>query len=200
MIPEGRTAIDAEEAALLHGMTIETARRRKLFDEPGFPARLTRGRNKPLYDRDQVRAHALGEPIPVLPKGERPGDLLDREEAAEVWGVTLLTWNKYMSDERTPLVDKVIGGRDLWFRRTLQEFKRPGRGAGAGRPVGAKDTTSRGPYRSKSERLEVVAEVTKELGPDADSAEIVTRIVERAGVSRPSAARMLREAREEPAE
>jgi hypothetical protein len=200
MIPAGRTPIDAERAARLHGMAVHTARNKRLFTRPGFPAPLTSGKRKPLWDEEQVAAHANGEPVPPIPQmPPHPDDLLDRAESAAEWDVSPATWDAYMSDGYTPPPDRVIGGRELWYRHTLRDYKRPGRASGAGRPLGAKDQRPR-THKPKSARLAEVNEVLARLGPDAPVARVIEQIVQDIGVSRPSAYRLLGEARQEATE
>lgn len=181
MIPAGRTPVDAEQAARICGMALKTALNRKLFDQPGFPEALTRGKRKRLWDEEQVYAYAAGQPIPAIPpSAPHPDDLLERGEAAEQWGITPQTWDDYLVKGYAPSPDKVIGGRELWYRRTLQSYRRPGRGV--------TDTV-----RPRSERLAQVAAVIKEFGGDASADDIIKRIVEVTGLSVPHARRLLRE-------
>lgn len=185
MIPAGRTPVDAERVARIHGMALKSAQNRRLFDQPDFPKALTRGRRKRLWDEEQVRAHAAGESIPVIaPSDPHPSDLLEREEAAEEWEVSPQTWDDYLAKGYAPKADKVIGGRELWYRRTLQNYCRPGRGV--------TDTA-----RPKSERLAQVAAVLKKFGSDASTDEIIECIVEDTGLSAPHARRLLREIRDQ---
>jgi hypothetical protein len=195
VIPAGREPIDATQAARLHGMALKTARDKKLFDRPSFPAPLTRGLRKKVYDAEQVTAHANNEPVPSIPQtGEHPMDLLERGEAAELWGITPQTWDYYMANGYTPEPSRVVGGREFWFRRTLQEHSRPGRGVGGGRPEGARDRAPRS-YGSKAERLAQVDQVLDEAAPDATTAQLVARIRETTGVSESRAYQLLRDAR-----
>ncbi|XVQ16362.1 hypothetical protein ACQP1W_52455 (plasmid) [Spirillospora sp. CA-255316] len=195
MIPAGREPIDATQAARLHGMALKTARDKKLFDRPTFPPALTRGQRKRVYDAEQVTAHAKGEPVPAIPQApEHPMDLLEREEAAELWGVTPQTWDYYMANGYTPAASRVVGKREFWYRQTLQEHPRPGRGVGGGRPEGARDRAPRS-YGAKAERLAQVGQVLDEAAPDATTAQLVARIRETTRVSESRAYQLLREAR-----
>ncbi|MGK5555834.1 hypothetical protein ACSNOI_29870 [Actinomadura kijaniata] len=197
MIPAGRTPITAEQAAELHGMSLKAARASGLFDEPDFPPPLTRGLRKRLFDLDQVRAHARGEPVPAIARiSNHQLDLLERDEAAELWKVSRGAWDKYMKQGYTPPPDEQIGGNDLWFRQTLTDFERPGQAAGAGRPRGARDSVPR-TYRTKDQRLALVTQVIADAGPDATTTQLVQEIEQRAQVTTASAYRMLAEARKQ---
>lgn len=195
MIPAGRTPIGAEQAARLHGMALKTALNKKLFDQPSFPAALTEGRRKRIWDEAQVRAHASGKPIPAIPAAEpHPDDLLERAEAAAVWGVSPATWDSYLVEGYAPGPDMVIEGRELWRRGTVQKYPRPGRGAGGGRPQGSRAPRVTGP---KSERLAQVRRVLDEAAGDTSTAHLVALIREVTHVSESTAHRLLREVRQE---
>lgn len=195
MIPAGRIPIGADRAARLHGMALKTALNKKLFDQGSFPEPLTAGRRKRIWDEAQVRAHANGEPVPVIPAAApHPDDLLERAEAAAEWGVTPTTWDTYMVDGYTPEPDLVVEGRELWRRGTLQEYPRPGQGAGGGRPRGSRAPRVTGP---KSERLAQVRQALDEAAGDTTTAQLIARIKEATGVSQSTAHRLLREVRDE---
>ncbi len=63
-------------------------------------------------------------------------DQLDNAAAAALWGVSVASWRKYVSDGRAPKPDGKLGGSPWWRRQTVLDAKakRPGQGAGGGRP------------------------------------------------------------------
>lgn len=136
MIPHGRPVVDAEGAAKICGMAYKTFRNKGVTGDPEFPAPVNPGRRKLLYDLEQVQAYADDRPLPELPQGERPEDLLDEHDAAEVLGVTYDTVRKDRDVGRMP-EHVMVFGLVHWPRRVLArvpEQMRPGRGVGGGQP------------------------------------------------------------------
>lgn len=137
MIPAGREAIDGAGAAMVLQMRPQTFRKKGLASSAGFPRPFRQGARKPLWDRAQVEAFALGKQLPELPAGSDPDDLLDGPEAAGLLGVDYATLRKYVSERRMTAVE-VCGVPH--FRRADVEFRKanPGR---PGRPS-ARETGS----------------------------------------------------------
>ncbi|WP_018686513.1 winged helix-turn-helix domain-containing protein [Actinokineospora enzanensis] len=191
MIHAGRTAVDSEAIAVMHGLSPATAHKRRPWTDPGHPKPITQGRPVPgrprLWDEQQARAYANGEPIPALPTRPNERDLLDRGEAAALAGLTPDTWSKYQRTARAqvregaPLVppaDEVVCGVDHWYRATVKRCKREraarATAARGGRPPGSGDRLARekiGPAvaelvhaaRANDERVNV-AEIARTLG------------------------------------
>lgn len=95
MIPRNRPAINEPDLARQAGVPIATWRRR---DAPAFRKRVPSffpSSRTLLYDRAQAHAYLNGLPIPALPTGEHPDDLLNDDEAATVLGVTASTVRAY---------------------------------------------------------------------------------------------------------
>lgn len=141
MIRAGRAVVDRNGVGALHGLSAAQAPRRRPWADPDHPApvNLPGGRRGGLWDEEQVRAFVAGEPVPELPTGERPADLLDGAEAAGLAGVEAVTWVRYV--ERggiAPEPDEVIFGQPHWRRDTVTDWlpRRPGRGVGGGRRTG----------------------------------------------------------------
>lgn len=136
MIPHGRTAIDAAEAAAILGISVQTWHNTRRPDELGLRP-FNPGRRKLLYDRAQVEAARGGHPLPTWPvgTGEHPDDLLDEHDAAEALGVTYATVRKDRQVGRLPGWVEVCGVPHI-KRSTLRLVveSRPGRGRGGGRP------------------------------------------------------------------
>lgn len=136
MIPAGRTAVDAEGAAEILGMSYKTFRNRGAAGEYGLQP-FNPGRRKLLYDRAQVEAARDGRELPVWPVGtrEHPDDLLDEHDVAAVLGVTYATVRKDRNVGRLPGWEDVCGVPHI-RRSVLAKVvaARPGRGVGGGRP------------------------------------------------------------------
>jgi hypothetical protein len=136
MIPRGRPAIDAARFAALLGMAYKTWHTQGVAHSEGAPRPVNPGRRKLLYDLAQAEAFRDGTPLPPLPQGEDPSDLLDEREAAELLGVSYETVRKDRRIGRLPESVEVCGVHH--FRRgDLQRVPaemRPGRGVGGGRP------------------------------------------------------------------
>ncbi|MGI5223535.1 helix-turn-helix transcriptional regulator [Actinoallomurus sp. CA-142502] len=136
MIPRGRPVVDAAGAAQLLGISYKTFRNTAVAADPEFPAPVNPGRRKLLYDEAQVRAYAADEPLPKLPTGEHPDDLLDDQETADVLDVAYATIRADRRADRLPEYVDVLGVphyRRADLARVPTEM-RPGRGAGGGRP------------------------------------------------------------------
>ncbi|WP_344281411.1 PadR family transcriptional regulator [Actinomadura napierensis] len=188
MIRAGRTAITDDDVASAHGfVSLRAGKRAGLFDNPTLPKPVNnrggakRG-NKRLYDAAQIHAHAVGEPIPDLPIVDHPDDLLDLHEAAEVWGISPVTFQYYLNKQPHLIPEPIqIGGVLHWRRDDLTDFERPGRGTGGGRAAGTTDTTER---RRRGEVQLHVLEVLAE-GP-RNGYQIAEAIAERSGGPKPT--------------
>ncbi|MFP8906154.1 DNA-binding protein [Streptomyces atacamensis] len=137
MIPRSRPVINEADIAQQANVPVATWRRR---DAPAFRQRVKSlfPRSRILiYDLAQARAYLAGEPIPALPAGEHPDDLLNDQEAAAVLGVTASTVRAYATRDYIPAGKTVYSVR-VWFRRDIEERRKnpPGQGRGGGRPPG----------------------------------------------------------------
>ncbi|MEV5774215.1 helix-turn-helix domain-containing protein [Streptomyces antimycoticus] len=139
MIPRNRPVINESDLAAQAGVPIATWRRR---DAPAFrervPALFPRSRVL-VYDLAQAQAHLDNRPIPALPAGEHPDDLLNDEEAATLLGVTPSTVRAYATQGYLPPGRSVYSLR-LWARCDVEERRNapPRQGKGGGRPPGTK--------------------------------------------------------------
>lgn len=136
MIPRGRRVVDAAGAAELLHMSYKTFRNKGITQDPAFPAPVNPGRRKLLYDEEQVCAYAVGQPLPPLPPGRHPDDLLDEHEAAELLHVSYATVRKDRQVGRMP-EHVTVCGVVHWPRGVIERVPvemRPGRGVGGGRP------------------------------------------------------------------
>ncbi|WP_093804021.1 helix-turn-helix domain-containing protein [Streptomyces sp. Wb2n-11] len=137
MIPRGRPVINESDIARQAGVPIATWRRR---DAPAFrqrvPALFPHSRVL-VYDLAQTQAHIEGRPVPALPPGEHPDDLLNDEEAAALLGVAPSTVRAYATQGYLPAGTTVYSLR-VWTRRDIEERRSaPSRqGKGGGRPPG----------------------------------------------------------------
>ncbi|MQS18191.1 helix-turn-helix domain-containing protein, partial [Streptomyces kaniharaensis] len=137
MIPRNRPVINEADIAEQAGVPIATWRRR---DAPAFRQRVASlfPRSRILiYDLAQARAYLAGGPIPVLPAGEHPDDLLNDEETAAVLGVTASTVRAYATQGYISAGKTVYSVR-VWPRCDIEERRKnpPGRGREEARPPG----------------------------------------------------------------
>lgn len=136
MIPRNRPVINERDIARQAGVPLATWRRR---DAPGFRQRVPALFNSRvhIYDLAQAQAYLNGRPIPTLPSGEHPDDLLNDEEAAAALNVTASTVRAYATQGYLSPGTTVYSLR-LWPRADIEERRRnpPGQGKGGGRPPG----------------------------------------------------------------
>lgn len=145
MIPRNRPVINEADIAQQAGVPIATWRRR---DAPAFRRRVASlfPRSRILiYDLAQARAYLAGKPIPTLPTGEHPDDLLNDEEAAALLGVSASTVRAYATQGYIS-AGKTLYSLRVWPRGDLEERRNnpPGQGKGGGRPPG----TGKGPRKA----------------------------------------------------
>ncbi|MEV0928557.1 helix-turn-helix domain-containing protein [Streptomyces spongiicola] len=145
MIPHGRPVINESDIAQQAGVPIATWRRR---DAPAFRQRvptLFPNSRILIYDRTQAQAHLAGRPIPALPTGEHPDDLLNDKEAAALLAVTPGTVRAYATQGYLPAGTTVYSLR-LWTRHDIEERRNTPsqQGKGGGRPPG----TGNGPRKA----------------------------------------------------
>ncbi|WP_331727657.1 helix-turn-helix domain-containing protein [Streptomyces sp. NBC_01176] len=137
MIPRNRPVINEADIARRAGVPLATWRRR---DAPDFrshvPGLLPDSRSL-LYDLAQTEAYLAGKPVPSLPAGEHPDDLLTDKEAAAELGINPGTVRAYAAQGHLSGGTTVYGTR-LWPRREVNERRDnpPGRGKGGGRRAG----------------------------------------------------------------
>ncbi|MGW6396347.1 helix-turn-helix domain-containing protein [Streptomyces sp. NPDC055103] len=137
MIPRNRPVINEADVARRLGVPLATWRRR---DAPDFrnhvPSLLPESRSL-VYDLAQAEAYLAGKPVPALPAGEHPDDLLTDKEVAAVLGITPGTVRAYASQGYLSGGTTVYGTR-LWPRREVNERRDnpPGQGKGGGRRAG----------------------------------------------------------------
>ncbi|WP_331758124.1 helix-turn-helix domain-containing protein [[Kitasatospora] papulosa] len=129
--------INESDIARQAGVPIATWRRR---DAPAFRQRvpaLFPDSRVLVYDLAQTQAHLEGRPIPALPPGEHPDDLLNDEEAAALLGVAPSTVRAYATQGYLPAGTTVYSLR-VWARRDVEERRStpPRQGKGGGRPPG----------------------------------------------------------------
>ncbi|MFF5446327.1 hypothetical protein [Streptomyces sp. NPDC012888] len=132
------------------GKKLTTLRNQKPYAAEDHPAPISSPNSRAqLWDAEQTRAYYAGEPVPELPGVDDDEDLLDRHEAAELLGVSPVTWNSYKNAPDlvagVVLVPEGRKGTEHWPRRLVLAYKdgRPGRGAGGGRRAGSGDTIPR---------------------------------------------------------
>ncbi|MER5312987.1 helix-turn-helix domain-containing protein, partial [Streptomyces sp. NPDC002773] len=137
MIPRGRPVLNEPDIAARAGVSLATWRRRHAaaFRER-VPDLLPESRYL-LYDLAQTDAYLAGRPIPELPTGEHPDDLLTVDDAAAILGINTSTIRAYASQGHLSPGVTLYGAR-LWTRREVLDRRdnAPGRGKGGGRRAG----------------------------------------------------------------
>lgn len=137
MIPRGRPVLNETDIARLAGVSLTTWRRRHAaaFRER-VPDLLPESRHL-LYDRAQVEAYLDGKPLPELPTGDHPDDLLTADETAALLGINTSTARAYATQGHLSPGITLYGAR-LWPRREVLDRRdnAPGRGKGGGRRAG----------------------------------------------------------------
>ncbi|MET9675966.1 DNA-binding protein [Streptomyces sp. NPDC006482] len=134
MIPHNRPVINEADVARRLGVPLATWRRR---DAPDFrnhvPTLLPDSRSL-VYDQAQSEAYIAGKPIPPLPAGEHPDDLLTDKEVTSVLGINTGTVRAYASQDYLSGGTTVYGTR-LWPRHEVNERRDnpPGQGKGGSR-------------------------------------------------------------------
>ncbi|MEU7525475.1 hypothetical protein AB0A74_07065 [Saccharothrix sp. NPDC042600] len=176
MIRAGREAVDTTGIARLHGLTPSQARRARPWADPTHPPRITTGTpatgQPDLWDEAQARAYARGEPIPPLPTDDAPEDLLDRAECAAELDVKPQTWTDYRSQGKIGQPDRVVCGREHWFRRTVEQLKAR-RDAARENPTGGRPRGS-GETMPRAEVARRVREMFE--GGETNAAEIARQV------------------------
>ncbi|EPH45315.1 hypothetical protein ABT390_35695 [Streptomyces aurantiacus] len=140
------------------GKTAKSFSNQKLHQVPGHPKPISSPEARVLlWDGEQVDAFHAGKPVPALPTKESRGDLLDRNEAAELAGVEPRTWDRYGNLPRMrPRPDPVVvAGVDHWRRGEVLDWlaDRPGPGSSPGRPVGSREAAPRSSIAPRAARL-----------------------------------------------
>lgn len=192
MIPRNRPVINERDIALQAGVPLATWRRR---DAPRFrehvPA-LFDSRVR-IYDHAQALAHLKGRPIPELPAGPHPDDLLNDEEAAEALGVSPSTVRAYATQGYLPAGTTVYSLR-LWTRGDIEERRDapPRQGQGGGRPSGTRGPTKTHPYEDDP-RLPLAADALR-ASPDLPRTRLAAAMADQHGGSTRTWERLLAQA------
>jgi hypothetical protein len=201
------------ETALGTAEVIERMKRKTLTAAAAkkLPAPISRPKARTrIWDGPQIDAYIAGEPLPALPDPKTstdPEDLLDELEAVEELHrlgleITPNTWHFYLANGYGPVTDAMqsVCGVLHFYRGKLKEWldNRPGAGAGAGRPEGAKDSRPRQDPRleSKAETKAMIARYLQEKPAKSDTA-IVALVRGRTGLTESWVYRLLREVQDE---
>ncbi|MEV7077800.1 DUF6292 family protein [Streptomyces sp. NPDC093516] len=166
------------DIAAQQGIAVSTLLSSGRLQAEGFPAPLSAGRTR-LYDGEQVDAYLAGRPVPALPTVDDDEDLLDRQEAAALSGISLYAWDRR---KKTPAVSEhmvLVGGVEHWPRvvRDYTPAPRPRPAGGGGRPVGTGDQVPRDVLPERVAQLLdddpalTAAGVTEQLGVHRNTAQ-----------------------------
>jgi hypothetical protein len=148
MIRAGRAHLvrTLAEAAQAEGVPLGTFRNKKLHRRPQYPKPISSEKARVLlYDSEQLDAFLAGKPVPQLPGRDHADDLLDRNEAPALLGLSTRSWESYKADPG--LAEHLVLVKDVehWPRRQILTWdaSRPGSGHGGGRPRGTGDLMPR---------------------------------------------------------
>ncbi|WP_432089716.1 helix-turn-helix domain-containing protein [Streptomyces sp. bgisy095] len=173
MIPRGRPVINEAGIAARAGVPLPTWRRR---DAPAFrehvPSLLPGSRHL-LYDLAQAEAYLTGKPIPALPAGEHPDDLLTAEEAAALLGITTATLRSYAAHGHLSPGTTLHGSR-LWPRHEILDRRDNAPGRRPGEPQGPRKTH---PYENDP-RLTIAAQALTTAAPGTPKSHIAAHLAE----------------------
>ncbi len=176
------------DIAAQQGIAVQTLLNSGRHQEQGFPAPLNGGRTR-LYDGEQVDAHLAGLPLPELPAADADDDLLDRQEAAALCGVSPTVWDRRKKDPAVSEHLVTVAGVEHWPRRTVRDHTptprrtASGSGSGGGRPIGAGDQVPRDQLPARVEQLLdddpalTAAAVTDSLGVHRNTAQAVLTVM-----------------------
>ncbi|MCA1221922.1 hypothetical protein [Streptomyces sp. 8L] len=109
------------DIAAQQGIAVQTLLNSRQHQAEGFPAPLNGTGRPKLYDAEQVDAYLAGRPVPLLPKTDDDADLLDRQEAAHLRGMTPKQWDTRKTD---PVVHEhlvLAGGVEHWPRAVVRD-------------------------------------------------------------------------------
>ncbi|MEU2563174.1 hypothetical protein ABZ626_28095 [Streptomyces longispororuber] len=146
------------DLAAAAGKSAKSFSNQKLHQVPGHPKPVSSPRARVLlWDGEQVDAFHAGCPVPALPTKDSPGDLLDRNEAAELAEVEPRTWDRYanLPGMRPRPQPVVVAGVDHWRRGEVLDWLagRPGPGTSPGRPVGSREQAPRSSITPRAQQL-----------------------------------------------
>lgn len=137
MIPRGRPVLNETDVARRAGVSLATWRRRDAAAFREHVPDLLPGSRFLLYDLAQTDAYLEGRPVPALPEGEHPDDLLTADDVAQILGINTSTVRAYATQGHLSPGTTRYGAR-LWTRREVLERRdnAPGQGKGGGRRAG----------------------------------------------------------------
>ncbi|MFF5924213.1 helix-turn-helix domain-containing protein [Streptomyces flavochromogenes] len=137
MIPRGRPVLNETDVARRAGVSLATWRRRHAAAFRKHVPDLLPDSRSLLYDLAQTDAYLKGRPIPELPDGEHPDDLLTADDVAQILGINTSTVRAYATQGHLSPGTTRYGTR-LWTRREVHDRRdnAPGQGKGGGRRAG----------------------------------------------------------------
>ncbi|MEV3858118.1 hypothetical protein AB0J38_27780 [Streptomyces sp. NPDC050095] len=168
------------------GKKPSTFAREKPYAAAGFPAPVSSpGARVLLWDSEQTAAYYAGAPVPELPGVDDDEDLLDRNEAAALLGVSPRSWDTYKTDPQIQPYLVKVKGVEHCPRRAVAAYDGArrsalGRTGNKGRPRGSGDMVPRD-------------EIADRIGEllDGDPAVTSKTVMEQLGLSYVTATRAL---------
>ncbi|MFJ3505085.1 DNA-binding protein [Streptomyces sp. NPDC090135] len=179
MIPRGRPVINETGIAARAGVPLPTWRRRDALAFREHVPSLLPGSRHLLYDLAQAEAYLAGKPIPALPAGEHPDDLLTAEEAAALLGITTATLRSYAAHSYLSPGTTLHGSR-LWPRHEIHHRRdnAPGRGKGGGRRPGEPQGPRKTHAYENDPRLTIAAQALTTAAPGTPKSRTAAELAE----------------------
>ncbi|MGW9448566.1 helix-turn-helix domain-containing protein [Streptomyces sp. NPDC055632] len=159
MIPLGRPVLNETDVARRAGVPLPTWRRKHAAAFREHVPDLLPDSRYLLYDLAQADAHLEGRPIPPLPEGEHPDDLLTADDLAQILGINTSTVRAYATQGHLSPGTTRYSAR-LWPRHEVHDSRdnAPGQGKGGGRRPGKPEGPRKTHPYENDPRLTVAAQ------------------------------------------
>ncbi|MFF2308510.1 helix-turn-helix domain-containing protein [Streptomyces sp. NPDC058128] len=179
MIPRGRPVLNETDVARRAGVSLATWRRRHAAAFREDVPDLLPGSRYLLYDLAQTDAYLEGRPLPELPDGEHPDDLLTAEDVAAVLGINTSTVRAYATQGHLSPGTTRYGAR-LWTRREVHDRRdnAPGQGKGGGRRAGEPQGPRKAHAYEGDPRIAVAAQALTTAPADTPKGRIAAELAQ----------------------
>ncbi|MFJ5879182.1 helix-turn-helix domain-containing protein [Streptomyces sp. NPDC093088] len=132
-----------------------------------------------LYDLAQTDAYLKGRPIPQLPDGEHPDDLLTADDVAQILGINTSTVRAYATQGHLSPGTTRYGAR-LWTRREVHDrlHNAPGQGKGGGRRAGEPQGPRKTHAYEGDPRIDLAAHALTTAAPGTPKSRIAAQLAD----------------------
>ncbi|MGA5499298.1 helix-turn-helix domain-containing protein [Streptomyces cinereoruber] len=179
MIPRGRPVLNETDIARRAGVSLATWRRKHAAAFREHVPDLLPDSRYLLYDLAQTEAYLKGRPIPALPEGEHPDDLLTADDVAEILGINTSTVRAYATQGHLSPGTTRYGAR-LWTRREVHDRRdnAPGQGKGGGRRAGEPQGPRKAHAYEGDPRINLAAQALTTAPPGTPKGRIATELAD----------------------